>query len=402
MSRISLLRSRGKLRRRWKTCSCRSQGERCAMSERVPFPITEEMARAERKPFNRRPFMKRSMVQLTLVRFREFIREPEAVFWTFFFPILLAAGLGIAFRQRGPDKVQIGVVTSAPGAAAVVQSLTKDSALVVKTYDDSAAALALGAGKVALLGVRGSARDRVRYVYDRGRSDAVSARVLVDRAVQAGAGRVDPVRASDSYVTEAGSRYIDFLIPGLLGMNLMGSSIWGLGFAIVTARSKKLLKRLMATPMSRAQYLLSFLCSRLAFLILEVATLLGFGHWAFGVPLRGSLVTLFLIAMLGAISFCGLGLLNASRARTTEAVSGIMNFIMLPMWIFSGVFFSSANFPAAVQPFIRLLPLTALNDALRANMLEGASFAAVSPQILIILTWGVVTFFAALKLFRWR
>jgi ABC-type multidrug transport system permease subunit len=342
------------------------------------------------------------MVQLTLVRFREFIREPEAVFWTFVFPILLAAGLGIAFRQRAPDKVQVGVVTSAAGSGALVQSLTKDSSLVVRTYDDSAAALALRTGKVALLVVPGSVKDSVRYVYDQGRSDAVNARVLVDRAVQIGAGRVDPVRISDSYVTEAGSRYIDFLVPGLLGMNLMGSSIWGLGFAIVTARSKKLLKRLMATPMSRVQYLLSFLCSRLVFLILEVGTLLGFGHWAFGVPLRGSLVTLFLIAVLGAISFGGLGLLTASRARTTEAVSGIMNFIMLPMWIFSGVFFSSANFPGAVQPYIKLLPLTALNDALRANMLEGASFAAVGPQILVILVWGVVSFLAALKLFRWR
>lgn len=372
------------------------------MSERVPFPITEEMAQATLLPQRRRGLMKSSMVQLTLVRFREFIREPEAVFWTFVFPILLAAGLGIAFRQRGPDKVQIGVVTSAPASAAVIQSLKADSTLVVTTYDDSAAALALRTGKVALLVLPGSVKDSVHYVYDRGRSEAVNARLMVDRAVQTGAGRVDAVRATDTYVTEAGSRYIDFLIPGLLGMNLMGSSIWGLGFSIVTARSKKLLKRLMATPMSRAQYLLSYMCSRLVFLILEVVTLVGFGHWAFGVPLRGSVVTLFLICLLGAISFGGLGLLTASRAKTTEAVSGIMNFIMLPMWIFSGVFFSSANFPNAVQPFIRILPLTAVNDALRANMLEGATFAAVTPQMVIILVWGVVTFFAALKLFRWR
>ncbi len=372
------------------------------MSERVPFPITDEMSRRELKPQRSRGFKQSSMAQLTLVRFREFIREPEAVFWTFIFPILLAAGLGIAFRQRGPDKVQIGVVTSAAVSAAVVQSLQKDSTLIVTTYDDSAAALALRTGKVALLVVPGSAKDSVRYVYDRGRSEAANARLMVDRAVQAGAGRVDAVRTTDTYVTEAGSRYIDFLIPGLLGMNLMGSSIWGLGFSIVTARSKKLLKRLMATPMSRVQYLLSYLCSRLVFLVLEVATLVGFGHWAFGVPLRGSVATLFLICLLAAVSFGGLGLLTASRARTTEAVSGIMNFIMLPMWIFSGVFFSSANFPHSVQPFIKVLPLTAVNDALRANMLEGASLAAISPQILIIAVWGVVTFFAALKLFRWR
>jgi ABC-2 type transport system permease protein len=370
--------------------------------KRVPFPLTEEQQAREKRPLMRRRFRNRSMVQLTLVRFREFIREPEAVFWTFVFPILLAAGLGIAFRQRGPDKIQIGVVTSTPGSSTVVESLKKDSTLVVRTYDDSSGARALRTGKVALLVVPMAHPDSVRYVYDRGRSEAVNARVVVDDAVQSGAGRPDPVRTTDTYVTEKGSRYIDFLIPGLLGMNLMGSSIWGLGFAIVTARSKKLLKRLMATPMSRAQYLLSFLASRLVFLVLEVFTLLAFGHFAFGVPLRGSLVALLLICLLGAISFGGLGLLTASRARTTEAVSGIMNFIMLPMWIFSGVFFSSANFPNAVQPFIRLLPLTAVNDALRANMLEGASLAAVSPEIVVILAWGVVSFFAALKLFRWR
>ena len=370
--------------------------------KRVPFPLSDDQLARERKPFMRRGFMKGSMVQLTLVRFREFIREPEAVFWTFVFPILLAAGLGIAFRQRGPDKIQVGVVTSASGTSAALESLRKDSTLVIQTYSDSSGARALRTGKIALLVVPTAHSDSVRYLYDRGRSEAVNARVVVNQAVQSGAGRADPVRATDTYVTEKGSRYIDFLIPGLLGMNLMGSSIWGLGFAIVTARSKKLLKRLMATPMSRAQYLLSFLASRLVFLILEVFTLLGFGHLAFGVPLRGSLVTLLLICLLGAISFGGLGLLTASRARTTEAVSGIMNFIMLPMWIFSGVFFSSANFPNAVQPFIRLLPLTAVNDALRANMLEGASLAAVSPQIMVIIVWGVVSFFAALKLFRWR
>jgi len=372
------------------------------MNERVPFPITEEMARAELKPLMKRRFRDRSMAQLTLVRFREFIREPEAVFWTFVFPVLLAAGLGIAFRQRGPDKVQIGVVGTAANSAALAEVLKKDSTLVVQIFDDSAAALALRTGKVAILVAPASATDSVRYVYDRGRSDAVNARVLVDRAVQTGAGRVDPVRVQDTYVTEAGSRYIDFLIPGLLGMNLMGGSIWGIGFSIVTARSKKLLKRFMATPMSRGQYLLSFLASRLVFLILEVVTLLGFGHFAFGVPLRGSFFTLFLISLLGALSFGGLGLLAASRARTVEAVSGIMNFIMLPMWIFSGVFFSSSNFPQVVQPLVRALPLTAVNDALRANMLEGASLAAVTPQLLIVIAWGILTFFAALKLFRWR
>src|SRR5204862_4384173 len=297
--------SRARRRQRSRTYSSRSQGELCAMSDprplekapattggkRVPFPLTDEHRAREMNPLQQRGFRNSSMVQLTLVRFREFIREPEAVFWTFIFPILLAAGLGIAFRQRGPDKIRVGVITSAAGGAAAIESLKRDSTLVVQMFDDSSGARALRTGKVALLVVPTTARDSIRYVYDRGRSEAAAARVVVDRAVQAGAGQVDPVRATDTYVTEKGSRYIDFLIPGLLGMNLMGSSIWGLGFAIVTARSKKLLKRLMATPMSRAQYLFSFLCPRLVFLLLEIVTLLGFGHWALGVPLRGSFGT---------------------------------------------------------------------------------------------------------------
>lgn len=372
------------------------------MSDAAALAQARREKRARRLTRSDRGFKGHPMFQLTLVRFREFIREPEAVFWTFVFPILLAAGLGIAFRQKGLEQLQIGVVTRAGADTSVVTAMTRDSTLVLKSYDDSAGALALRTGKVALLVIPGAAQGGVQYVYDRGRSEAASARLVVDRAVQSGAGRVDPVRASDTYVTENGSRYIDFLVPGLLGMNLMGSSIWSLAFAIVTARNKKLLKRLMATPMSRFQYLLSFLFSRLFFLIIEVVTLVGFGYFAFGVPLRGSLATMMLIALLGAVSFGGLGLLCASRARTVEAVSGIANFVMLPMWVFSGVFFSSSNFPESVQPFIHLLPLTAVNDALRANMLEGASLAAVSPQLLIILVWGLVSFFAALKLFRWR
>jgi len=362
----------------------------------------DRAAQPTRLPRSARGFKGHPLAQLTLVRFREFIREPEAVFWTFIFPILLAAGLGIAFRQTGQEQVQIGVV-SRPGAdTSIVTAMRKDSSLITRAMDDSAAALALRTGKIALVVIPGATRDSVSYVFDRGRGDAVNARLLVDRAVQSGAGRVDPVRATDTYVTENGSRYIDFLVPGLLGMNLMGSSIWSLAFAIVTARNKKLLKRLMATPMSSLQYLMSFLFSRLFFLILEVVTLVGFGYFAFGVPLRGSLAALMLIALLGAVSFGGLGLLCASRARTVEAVSGIANFIMLPMWVFSGVFFSSSNFPDVVQPFIRLLPLTAVNEALRANMLEGATLASLSPQILIIVAWGIISFFAALKLFRWR
>lgn len=347
----------------------------------------------------KRGFRDRPLYQMTLCRFKGFIREPEAVFWTFVFPVLMAAGLGLAFRQRGPDKPHIGVVESS-SAAPVIASLKGDSTLIAEEYQDSAAAKALRTGKVALLVVPMSSG--VRYVYDRGRGDAATAKLLANRAIQRGAGKMDPVPTTDSYVSEKGSRYIDFFLPGLLGMNLMGSGIWGIGFAIVTARSQKLLKRYMATPMRRSQYLLSFMLSRLMFLVLEVATLLAFGHYAFGVPMRGAPLVLALICFLGAFSFSSIGLLLSSRATTTEGVSGLMNFVMLPMWILSGVFFSSANFPSVVQPIIKALPLTAVNDALRANMLEGASIAGVAPQIAVMLAWMLVSFVVALKIFRWR
>ena len=340
------------------------------------------------------------IVQLTLARFREFYREPEAVFWVFVFPILLAAGLGIAFRNRPAEASRIAIVSSA-GNPAVVDSLKKAPGIVAETLDDSAAARALRTGTVALVVVP-TGDGSVEYRFDDARPESRTARMVVDRVVQRTGGQSDPVRVSETKVSERGSRYIDFVVPGLLGMNLMGSGIWGIGFAIVDARKKKLLKRLIATPMSRAEYLASFLFFRLSLLVIEVTTLIGFGALVFGVPLRGSFLQLVAICVLSSLAFGGVGLLVASRARTVEGASGLMNLVMLPMWVFSGVFFSSGNFPQAAQPFIQALPLTAVNDALRANMLQGASWGAVGPEMAIIAGWLLVCFTLALRLFRWR
>ena len=338
--------------------------------------------------------------QLTLARFREFYREPEAVFWVFIFPILLAAGLGIAFRNRPAEASHIAVTRTAANSA-IVDSLARTPGIALDVLDDTAAATALRTGKVALVVVP-RADNSIEYRFDEARPEARTARMVVDRAVQRAGGQQDPVRVADTKVSERGSRYIDFVVPGLLGMNLMGSGIWGIGFAIVDARKKKLLKRLIATPMSRAEYLASFLFFRLSLLVVEVATLIGFGVLVFGVPLRGSMLQLATICVLASLAFGGLGLLVASRARTMEGASGLMNLVMLPMWVFSGVFFSSGNFPQAAQPFIQALPLTAVNDALRANMLQGASWSTVGGELAIVATWLVVCFTLALRLFRWR
>jgi ABC-2 type transport system permease protein len=341
------------------------------------------------------------IVQLTLVRFREFLREPEALFWVFIFPVLLTAGLGLAFRSKPNDSAIVALVAAADRPNGAAALLAKAKNVVVKPMTTDSALEALRTGKVALVAVEDEA-GKVSYRYDPARDESRTARLIVDDALQNAAGRVEPVATSDDYVTALGSRYVDFLVPGLLGMNLLGSGVWGLGFAIVDLRRKRLLKRLIATPMSRAQFFTSFLISRLVVLSFEVIALVGFGVLAFHVPLRGSLGSMFFIAVFGALSFSGLGLMVATRAKTVEAVSGLANAIMLPMWVLSGTFFSASHFPDVMQPFVRALPLTAVNDALRANMLQGAPLSALMPQLGVIAFWIVVCYAAALKLFRWK
>jgi ABC-type polysaccharide/polyol phosphate export permease len=337
-----------------------------------------------------------ALIQLTLVRIREFVREPEAVFWAVFFPILITAGLGVAFRSSPADVLE--VVTSDEAIAA---SLRQEPGLHVTVASDAAAQLALRNGEVSLFAAPGG-DGGVVFRYDDTNPEGRAARLLADAAIQRAGGRRDPVAVDDQLVREPGSRYIDFLVPGLVGLGIMSNALWGLGFSIVDSRRRKLTKRLIATPMSKASYLLSFLLWRMIILVVEVAVPVGFGALAFGVPVRGGLIDLVIICVLGSLSFNALGLLIASRARTIEAVSGLMNVVQLPMWILSGVFFSSQRFPEMVQPVIQALPLTAIIDALRMHMLQGASLAQVSPQIAVLGGWLVVCFALALKLFRWR
>lgn len=201
---------------------------------------------------------------------------------------------------------------------------------------------------------------------------------------------------------EPPERYIEFLIPGLIGLNLMGSSLWGVAYAIVQTRVRKLLKRFAASPMLRSDYLLALVLSRLAFLGAEVAALLLAGYLLFGVRVSGSWLALGLVCLAGALSFTGLALLVGARPTTVETASGWMNFVMLPMWVLSGSFFPYDRFPDAVLPAIRALPLTALNDALREIMNEGAGLAATWPELAVLAAWGIAGFLFALKTFRWQ
>jgi ABC transporter DrrB family efflux protein len=345
---------------------------------------------------NRHPFL-----ELLLVRLREFYREPAVIFWVYGFPLFLAVGLGVAFAGGQPDDTRVDVERPAADGAEAEQlvRVLQDGGLLVEGHTPADCRRRLYQGITCLIIVPSA--DGYQYVYDPTRADARAARFQADSVIQ----RWKSSRAwqpRDVPTDEPGSRYIDFLIPGLMGLNLMGGGLWGVGFVIVDLRVRKLLKRLRATPMRRRDFLLSVLVSRLVFIVPEMLILVVFGRCVFGTPVRGSALALALVVLAGGAAFAGLGLLLAARTERTETVSGLINLLMLPMWMLSGTFFSSHHFPQALQPLIHALPLTHLNNALRGVMLEGAALADVAPTLGLLALWGVVPFVLALKLFRWQ
>ncbi|MGA7293781.1 MAG: ABC transporter permease [Terriglobales bacterium] len=339
---------------------------------------------------------------LLWARIVELKREPEVVFWVFVFPLLLAAGLGIAFRDKPAAVTFVAVIDGeyAQRTLAMLQASPTHSTIRAEVLNRDAALKGFHFGKFDLA-IEAKPDGSYTYYYDPARPESVLSRAEIDAALQSAAGRKDALTTTSQISSEPGSRYIDFLIPGLLGMNLMNSGMWGVGFALVEMRQRKLLKRFVATPMRRSDFLLALISSRLVLMVIEVGLLLGFGVIVFHMRVQGSFLTILLMASVGAITFGGVGLLTACRAQKIESVSGLINLVMMPMWIFCGVFFSYQKFPAIAQPFIKVLPLAALNDALRSTIIEGASLGSQSGRLLVLAIWGGISFILALKWFRW-
>ena len=376
-----------------------------------------------------------ALIELTSARIREFFREPAAIFWVYGFPLIMALSLGIAFRDRPQAKLNIDLV--APGgdttAPAWWSTLQEDPRLTLHTPTPDAWTRRLRDAKTDLVliapGMAGSSGSGApsnetpsnetpsngiaphetsaggpsgwQVWSEPRRADSLLAREVVENVLHRQT-TAPPPDFEPRELQEAGSRYIDFLIPGLLGMNLMGGGLFGVGFVLVDMRVKKLLKRFLATPLRHGDFLLSVMLSRLLFMLPEILALLLFSRFLFGVTVRGSYGELALLVLLGGFCFAGIGLLVASRATTLETASGLMNLLMLPMYVLSGVFFSADRFPEAMQPLVRALPLTALNDALRGVMLEGESLVELSRPCLTLVLWGVLSFAVALRIFRWK
>lgn len=348
------------------------------------------------------------LVQLVIARLREFWREPAAVFWVYGFPLIMMISLGVAFRHRPVESIQVDLVKSdrmeafhdyLENGENTHQDLMELSGIEI--HDEETSQLRLRTGKTALVVAHVESEGFV-FSYDPTRPGSILVRNTLYDRIQRWSGREDKVTVSDDPVSETGGRYIDFLVPGLLGMGLMGGGMWGVGFSIVNLRIRKLLKRYLATPMKRSHFLIAMMISRVLFTIPEMLVLVWGAHWLFGVENQGSFLAVVVLVFLGAFEFSGIGLLIASRAETTETVSGLMNLVMLPMWIGSGVFYSVDRFPASVQLVLNQLPLTPLIHGLRGVMQDGASLAVLFPQLMVISLWGLITFGLALWWFRWQ
>lgn len=349
--------------------------------------------------------MNSALGELLMLRLRMYYREPEALFWTYGFPIILTVSLGLAFRSRPPEQTDVAV-EQGPASTRIVEMLESfgdGETFDVEVCDPAGCKdrLARGESAVVVSLTEGDADAEYTFTFDPMRPESRHARLHVDDALQRAAGRADPINTADAEVTEPGSRYVDFLVPGLLGMNLMGSGLWGVGFVATDLRIRKLLKRFTATPMRRSDFLWSLIGARMVFAFPEVLIVLGVGVWMFDIPLLGNPITILIFVLLGGLCFAGLGLLVASRAEKLETVSGLMNLVMLPMWLLSGIFFSTKNFPDFLQPVVKALPLTHLNDALRAVILEGASLWSQWIPMTVLIGVSAVSFVLALKLFKW-
>jgi len=368
-------------------------------------------------------------------RLKEFIRRPETIFWVYLFPVLMVAVLGIAFRSPTEENFQIATLDGTEGEAIrrILQTLDQ---IEIQILPQELALKKMRQGKTLLLVTGGLATpfapdssdhpvvpessatespalsgnadtegihfDWLQYTFDPQRPGSLLARKLVDDYLQQHAGRTDAIHSQDVSFDQPGGRYVDFLVPGLLGMSLMGGGLWGIGYALVDMRIRKLLKRLMATPMRRYHFLIGMLLSRLVFMIPQIVLLLLFSYWLFDVRIQGNWGSVLLVIFLGAIQFSVIGLLVAARAQTMETVSGLMNLVMLPMYTLCGIFFSYEKFPELMHPFIKWLPLTPLIDALRGLMLDGVSLWSLASELSIILVWCVVPFLIAIKIFRWH
>jgi ABC-2 type transport system permease protein len=363
--------------------------------------------------------------------FREIIREPGVLFWGILFPILMSLGLGIAFTKKADVIRKVAVMNSSgptgnardtgiiysflnekceknlPGNKTTYhwKYIIKDDKLGNSIFlfyemgwDEAIKLLKRGTINVLLVDNQGSAE----YHFDPMNPDAQLTYLKLINII--GTGNVKSVTASAEVkpLTVTGTRYIDFLVPGLISMGVMMSSMWGISYGLIEKRSKKLLRRLVATPMKKSHFLIALITVRVTMNFIESFVLFIFALFAFKMTIQGDITALILMFLAGNIAFAGIAVFVSSNTSNTEVGNGLINFVVFPMMVLSGIFFSYQNFPDWSLPAIRLLPLSMLTDGIRSIFNEGAGYHEVTIPILILTATGVVFFTAGLKIFKWH
>jgi ABC-type multidrug transport system permease subunit len=369
--------------------------------------------------------------QLIVALFREIIREPGVLFWGILFPILMSLGLGLAFTKKADVIRKVAVIknsersTSGTGNNIVSDFLTqsceknipaeketwqwryviKDDKLgnsiflfYAMTWKEAMQLLKRGTINVILLDQNGS----VEYHFDPMNPDAQLTYLKLGNII--GKGEIILLNNNSEIkpLTVTGTRYIDFLVPGLITMGVMMSCMWGISYGIIEKRSKKLLRRLVATPMKKSHFLIALITVRIAMNFIESSVLFLFALIAFRMTIQGDISALILMFLAGNIAFSGIAVFVSSHTSNTEVGNGLINFVVFPMMVLSGIFFSYQNFPDWSLPVIRNLPLTMLTDGIRSIFNEGAGYPEVALPILILITIGVLFFSAGLKIFKWH
>ena len=366
---------------------------------------------------------------LFVMHAKTLMREPAVLFWGIVFPILMALGLGLAFTQKLDTVQRIAVINDSKiiksdtlnifetflkyKTTKIQDSLTnkeeyrltiKNKKLGNSTYifqrtNRSDAIVLLKRGEINL--IVEEKQDSIEYNFDPVNSDAKLTYLNLSRIINNRNQSESNKNENVEPLTLKGTRYIDFLIPGLIAMGIMMSSVWGLGYGIIETRSKKLLRRMIATPMKKSYFLISLISVRAIMNFIEAGLLFTFSLLVFGTTIQGSVVALILILIAGNIGFAGISILTASRTANPEVGNGLINAILTPMVVLSGIFFSYHNFPAWAIGFIKILPLTLLADGIRGIFIEGAGLAEIVIPFFALLITGIITFFIGLKFFKW-
>ncbi len=367
--------------------------------------------------------------QLTRSMAMELLREPGVLFWGILFPILMSAGLGLAFTKKSDTIRKVAIVGSGETHANDSASLTRflkssceqntsqkeddfrwkytmkderlgNSIFLFYEMDWDKAMVQLKRGTINLLIKSNS--ETVEYHFDPLNPDAELTYLKLGGMIGQGSSVPVSSNAEIRPLTVTGTRYIDFLIPGLVTMGVMMSCMWGISYGLIEKRSKKLLRRLVATPMKKSHFLIALITVRVAMNFIEAAAIVIFALIAFKMKIQGDIPALFAMFLAGNIAFAGIAVLVSSHTSNTEVGNGLINFIIFPMMILSGIFFSYHNFPDWSIGVISSLPLTMLTDGIRSIFNEGAGIREVFIPILVLSATGIVFFTAGLKIFKWH